>query len=157
MNLKELTVSLCSLMSISSHEGANTEKLFELIGEHFDEYHTDAVGNHLFFKRCELENAPCVLIDAHFDEIGMIVTDIKDGGFLTVTSIGGLDPAIMQASEVRIYGKETLTGIVGSIPPHLTNADDRNKLKPIDELIIDTGYTKEELSELVNRWNGLIN
>ncbi len=150
MNLKELTVSLCSLMSISSHEGENTEKLVSLIGDGFDEYRTDAVGNHLFFKRSLVEDAPCVLIDAHFDEIGMIVTDIKEGGFLSVTSIGGLDPAIMQASEVCIYGKETLTGIIATTPPHLTAADDRDKLKPIDELIIDTGYTKEELSELVS-------
>ena len=69
MNLKELTIAICSLMSISGHEGTNTEKLFGLAGEHFDECKTDAVGNHLFIKRCAKPNAPTVLID-----------DIGDGG-----------------------------------------------------------------------------
>lgn len=150
MNLKEFIPSLCSIMSISGHEGANTNKLVGLIGEHFDEHRTDAVGNHFFYKYAIDPNAPTVLIDTHYDEIGMIVTDIKDGGFLTVTSIGGLDPAIMQASEVRIYGKETLIGIVGSTPPHLSTEENRKKLKPIDELVIDTGYTKEELEKIVS-------
>ena len=102
MNLKELTTTRCSFMSISGHEGTNTEKLFGLVGEYFDECKTDAVGNHLFIKRCAKPDAPTVLIDTHYDEIGMYVTDIRDGGFLGICSVGGLDVAIMQASEVTI-------------------------------------------------------
>ena len=147
-NLENLTVSLCSLMSISGHESENSEKLISLIGEYFDEHKTDAVGNHIFIKKAAKKNAPTLLIDTHFDEIGMIVTEILDGGFLRVTSIGGLDPAIMQASSVVIYGKETIHGIVASTPPHLKSGSDR-KLTPIDELLIDTGYPKEELEQIV--------
>ena len=149
MNLKELTISLCSIMSISGHEGRGEETLRTLVAPYFDEYRTDAVGNHLFIKRCGKENAPVCLIDAHFDEIGMIVTDIKEGGFVSVTSIGGLDPSIMQAGEVKIYGKQTIHGIVASTPPHLLKPDEAKKLKPINELIIDTGYSKEELEKIV--------
>lgn len=149
MNLKELTISLCSIMSISGHEGRGEKELRALASPYFDEYRTDAVGNHLFIKRCGKENAPVALVDAHFDEIGMIVTDIKEGGFLCVTSIGGLDPSIMQASEVKIYGKETIHGIVASTPPHLLKPEEAKKLKPINELIIDTGYPKEELEKIV--------
>ena len=150
MNLKELTISLCSVMSISGHEMSGEEALRELVAPYFDEYRTDAVGNHLFVKKCGKENAPVCLIDAHFDEIGMIVTDIKEGGFLTVTSIGGLDPSIMQASELKIYGKQTIHGIVASTPPHLLTPDAAKKLKPITELMIDTGYPKEELEKIVS-------
>lgn len=150
MNLKELTVSLCSVMSISGHEGRGEEALRTLVAPYFDEYRADAVGNHLFIKRCGKDNAPVALVDAHFDEIGMIVTDIKEGGFLSVTSIGGLDPSIMQASEVKIYGKETIHGIVASTPPHLVKPEEAKKLKPINELIIDTGYEKEELEKIVS-------
>ena len=114
LDLKNLIISLSSLMSISGHESTSKEALIELIGKYFDEYKTDAVGNHMFIKKSANENAPTLLIDTHFDEIGMFVTDIKEGGFISVTSVGGLDPAIMQASEVRIYGKETLTGIIAS-------------------------------------------
>ena len=119
LNLKELIFSLSSLMSISGHESTESEALCSLVGEYFDEYTKDAVGNQLFVKRSAKPGAPNLLIDTHFDEIGMLVTDIKETGFLSVTSVGGLDPAIMQASEVRIYGKETLTGIIASTPPHL--------------------------------------
>ena len=149
MNLKDLTLSICSLMSISGHESTNTEKLFGLVGEYFDECKTDAVSNHLLIKKCARPNAPTVLIDTHYDEIGMYVTDIRDGGFLGICSVGGLDPAIMQATQVTIYGKKTVSGVIASTPPHLKSADDETKLKKIDELIVDTGYTKEEISEIV--------
>ncbi len=149
MNIKELTIALSSMMTVSGHECESTEKLFGLIGEHFDEYRRDAVGNHILIKRAARENAPTAFIDAHFDEIGMIVSDINDGGFLSATSIGGIDPAILQASEVRIYGKEEIHGIITSTPPHLSSAGDKEKLKAVDELYIDTGYSKEELCELV--------
>ena len=149
MDLKQLIYSICSIMSVSGHEDTNKGELTELVGKYFDEYKTDAVGNHLFIKRAAKANAPTLLIDTHFDEIGMLVTDIKEGGFLTVTSVGGLDPSILQASEVRIYGKETLTGIIASTPPHLKSGELAKKLKDVDELLIDTGYTKEELENIV--------
>ena len=149
LNLKELILSLCSIMSISGHESTEKDRLLSLVGKYFDEYKCDAVGNHLFIKRSSKPNAPTLLVDTHFDEVGMLVTDIKAGGFLAVTSVGGLDPAIMQASEVRIYGKETITGIIGSIPPHLKTKENSKKLKNIDELLVDTGYPKEELEKIV--------
>ena len=149
MDLKQLIYSLCSLMSISGHESTDSNALTKLVGKYFDEHKTDAVGNHLFIKKAAKANAPTLLIDTHFDEIGMLVTDIKEGGFLTVTSVGGLDGAIMQASEVRIYGKETLTGIIASTPPHLRTKESAKKLKDVDELMIDTGYSKEELEKIV--------
>jgi len=65
MNLENLTTSLCSLMSISGHESENYEELIALIGKYFDEYKTDAVGNHLFIKKAAKENAPTLLIDTH--------------------------------------------------------------------------------------------
>ena len=147
-DLEKLTFSLCSLMSISGNESKCLEELNALIGGYFDEHKTDAVGNHLFIKKAAKENAPTLLIDTHFDEIGMMVTDILDGGFVRVTSVGGLDPAIMQASSVLIYGEKTVRGIICSTPPHLKKGDDK-KLTPIDELLIDTGYEKDELEKIV--------
>ena len=149
MELKELMLSLCSLMSVSGHEYRSHAKVRELVGEHFDEIKEDAVGNILLIRRCGRENAAKIMIDAHFDEIGMIVTEIHKGGFLSVTSIGGLDEAILQASDVIIYGKEELRGVIASIPPHLQRSEDEKKLTEISKLLIDTGYEKEELEELI--------
>jgi len=148
MTLKDLIISLCGVMSISGNERRGGEELNKLIGGVFDEYRTDALGNHLFIKRCGRPNAPKILVDTHFDEIGMMVTGIKEGGFLTVTNIGGVDTRILPASEVVIYGKEILYGVFAAKAPHLSTAADMEKLTPLAEMLIDTGYSKEELEEL---------
>ncbi len=146
MKLDELIISLSSLMSVTGYESYSTEKLEALIGKYFDESYTDNIGNHIFVKRCGRENAPRILIDCHFDEIGMMVTGIKEGGLLTFTNVGGVDTRLLPSSEVVIYGKETVSGIIASVPQ--SEIDDSGKLKTIDKLVIDTGYSKEELAEL---------
>ena len=148
MTLKELIVSIAGIMSVSGNERKNREALQKLIGGAFDEYRTDALGNHLFIKKCGRQNAPKILVDTHFDEIGMMVTDIKEGGFVTVTNIGGVDTRILPASEVVIYGKEPVFGVFAAKAPHLSTPADMEKLTPLSEMLIDTGYTKEELTEL---------
>lgn len=150
MELKELIVSLAKLMSVSGNETLSHPALCDLIGEIFDEHSTDAVGNHLFIKRCGRENAPKILIDTHFDEIGMMVTDIRDDGFLTVTNIGGVDTRILPTGEVIVYGKQPIYGVIASLAPHLMKPEDKNNLKPIGEMMIDTGYPKETLEEYVS-------
>lgn len=148
MTLKELIISLSGVMSISGSERKSGEALKGLIGGVFDEYRTDALGNHLFIKKCGRQGAPKILIDTHFDEIGMMVSGIKEGGFVSVTNIGGVDTRILPASEVTIYGKETVYGVFAAKAPHLSTAADMEKLTPLPEMVIDTGYTKEELTEL---------
>ncbi len=148
MTLKELITSLCGIMSVSGCERRGREELDALIGHVFDEHTVDAVGNHLFIKRCGRANAPKILVDTHFDEIGMMVTGIKEGGFVSVTNIGGVDTRILPASEVIIYGKEPVFGVFGAKAPHLTAPSERDKLPTLGEMLIDTGYSKEELEEL---------
>jgi endoglucanase len=148
MTLKELIVALCGIMSVSGSERRGGEELCGLVGGVFDEYRTDALGNHLFVKRCGRPHAPKILVDTHFDEIGMMVTGIKEGGFVTVSAIGGVDTRILPASEVVIYGREPVYGVFAAKAPHLSSPADREKLTPMGEMLIDTGYSKEELEEL---------
>lgn len=145
--LKKRILSLCSVMSVSGFETRATGTLRESIGASFDEGYTDAVGNHVFLKRCGRDGAPTVLIDAHFDEIGMMVSEICEGGFLKLAPIGGLSLSVLQAADVLVYGRETLRGVITSTPPHLRTAGD-DKLAELDQLMVDTGYSKEELEEL---------
>ena len=149
MTLKELIVSLCSQMSISGCERYSKDKLYSLIGDCFDEKYTDNVGNHIFVKKCGRQNAPKILIDCHYDEIGMLVSSIKDGGFVSVERVGGIDPRLLQSGEVTIYGKEEIYGVFAATAPHLLNAETANQMIPLDKLIIDTGYPKEDLMELI--------
>ncbi len=150
--LKDMIFSLAGLMSVSGHTDYDKDALFELIGGYFDETSVSPLKNYTFIRRCGKENAKKILIDTHFDEIGMIVTGIKDGGFLTVTNIGGLDTRILQASEVVIYcrDKKRIYGVVASTPPHLQRAGEADKLPPIDDLLIDTGFSREELEKHVS-------
>ena len=148
MTLKELIISLSGVMSISGSERKSGEELKALIGGVFDEYRSDALGNHLFIKRCGRPNAPKILIDTHFDEIGMMVSGIKEGGFVSVAGIGGVDTRILPASEVTIYGKETVYGVFAAKAPHLSSPAERDRTIPLEDMLIDTGYSKEELEEL---------
>lgn len=142
--LKNEIIALCSVPSISGFEPRAIQTLRKTVGAHFDETLTDAVGNHIFLKRCNDPTAPTVLIDTHFDEIGMVVTKHLENGFLKLTNIGGLSPSVLQGADVIVYGKETIRGFITSTPPHLrSGAEDR--LPELAELMVDTGYPTEEL------------
>ena len=84
---------------------------------------------------------PHVLIDAHLDQIGMIVTYIENGGFLRVGNVGGLDRRLLPAQQVTIHVKKDIKGVIASIPPHLSSD---SKVLEMDEVLIDTGYSKKK-------------
>ncbi len=149
MDLQQRIIDLASLMTVSGYESRAHAALREMLGGIFDEITTDAVGSVICTRRCGRVGAPTILIDAHIDEIGMMVTEILEGGFLRVLNLGGIDTRIMPAAEVCIYGEETIYGVVASTPPHLQKADETKKLSPITELLIDTGYPKEKLEQSV--------
>lgn len=147
MDLKTLIFKLCAIFSVSGFEKRSADELAALVGNGFEFLGTDRVGNHILRKKCIKKDAPKILIDTHFDEIGMIVTDITDGGFLRFVPIGGIDVSILQAADVIIYGKETLRGVVCSTPPHLKKSD---KLPKTEEMLIDTGLSESRARSLID-------
>lgn len=149
MELFEKIIKTASMMSITGYEDYEDAALRAWLSDEFDAIETDALKNRMLIRRCGRENAPKILVDTHFDEIGMYVSDVKDGGFLSVVNIGGLDTRILQAADVMIYGKKVIRGVIASTPPHLAKPEDKEKLCTVDKLLIDTGYSKEELSSLV--------
>ncbi len=140
-----LLKTLSHTMSVSGFEYRAKEVLQKTVAPLFDDYRTDVLGNHLFFRYSKSKEGKTLLLDAHFDEIGMMVTKIEDGGFLRITNIGGLDRRCLQATDVLIYGEEVCFGVLSSTPPHLQS--DRSSLCEISDLLIDTGLSKEELKE----------
>ena len=130
MELKKMLTEIPAIMSITGYTMQAGDKLRTLVGDVFDESYTDAVGNHVFVRRCGKENAPKILIDTHFDEVGMMVTGIHEDGFVSIANVGGLDMRIMQAAEVTIYGEgREIYGVIVSTPPHLTKPGEAKKLK----------------------------
>lgn len=95
----------------------------------------------------DLSSKRRILLDAHIDQIGMIVTDIDENGFLHVTNVDGVDRRTLPGSPVTVFGTETVTGIGCTLPPHLAKGDD--KIKPVAEQCIDLGLPKEEVEKLV--------
>ncbi len=145
--LKERIIALCTIMSVSGFEKRSDPEIRAMYGNLFDEIKTDAVGNRILIKRSGKENAPLCLVDAHFDEVGMISTEVLDGGFVRFSNIGGVSLAILQAADVIIYGSKPIRGIITSTPPHLRSGDD-GELSDMDALLIDTGYSKETLEKI---------
>ena len=149
MERREWIERLSALMSITGYEDYSTEKLRKMTDGLFDEYHVDALKNQVLVKKCGKPDAPRILIDTHFDEIGMYVSDVKKGGFLSVANVGGLDTRILEGAAVMIYGKKVIRGVIVATPAHLVDEKAKDKLKKIDQLLIDTGYSEETLRDIV--------
>lgn len=90
------------------------------------------------------------LLDAHCDRIGLTVTHIESNGFLRVAKCGGMDARVLAAQDVTIWGKEPVYGVITSTPPHLSSSADEKKAKDFDEILIDTGLSKEEAEKLIS-------
>lgn len=90
-----------------------------------------------------------ILLDAHIDRVGLVVRGIDEGGFLLVDKVGGADVRIMTGAKVTVFGKEKLTGVVCSTPPHLLTAAQKEAGADITKMAVDIGYTKEEAETLV--------
>ncbi|MEE0946778.1 MAG: M28 family peptidase [Acutalibacteraceae bacterium] len=88
-----------------------------------------------------------ILIDAHIDEVGMIVTNVSDTGFITVSNAGGIDLRQLPSKEVVIHGKKDVNGVFVSTPPHLSKDDE--KFSNISDIKIDTGL-KDLAKEIIS-------
>jgi len=148
MDLKELTLTLCRLPGPSGFESPVFDFIESYIRPFADEVKTDALGNLMAYHRCGKPGAKTLLLDAHMDEIGLIVTGAEDG-FLRFAAIGGVDARVLPAREVRILGEKELFGVIDVLPPHILTAEDMEKAVEIDKLFIDAGLTQEEAEHLV--------
>ena len=89
-----------------------------------------------------------VMLDAHLDEIGLIVTAILPDGFLKVSNCGGIDRRILPACQVTIHGREPLKAVVCSVPPHLQDKEQK-KTQKIEEFTLDAGLGFEAAQKLI--------
>ncbi len=147
MDLKKTILELSAINGVSGEEKNACNYVLDILKNYTDDAYIkngNVIGN--FGKRSE--NKPHILLDAHIDQVGLIVTHIYDNGFLGISNIGGIDRRLLPAQQVCIHGKEKLCGIITSIPPHLSANDD--KVPKMEEFFIDTGLSKEKLSEIIS-------
>ena len=146
--MTELLKQLCLLDGTSGDEACIRQFVISQIKDYCD-YKIDNLGNIIAFKKGKNSSAKKVLIDAHLDEVGLIITHIEDNGFLRFSTVGGIDTAALMFRRVLINGN-TL-GVIGSKPIHLCDGDEREKLPSADSLYIDLGVcSKEEAEKLLS-------
>lgn len=128
---------LCCLSGISGREHAVREYLIKAIGDSAV-CTTDALGNLIVFKKGESKPKNTVMLAAHMDEVGFLVTFITQEGLLKFTAVGGVDPKVYFGRPVRI-GKEGVPGVVGIKPVHLLKDEECGCMPETEALYIDIG------------------
>ncbi|MFO8059046.1 MAG: M42 family metallopeptidase [Bacillota bacterium] len=141
---REFLAQMCEASGLSGSE----DRLANVIARQFsplvDEVRKDALGNLIMLKRGSAEDGPSLMLAAHMDEIGLMVTAVEEGGFLRFTKVGGIDPRNLPAKEVLILAAdEPVPGIIGVKPPHLTSPEEREKAIKLEDMYIDVGLEEE--------------
>lgn len=148
--MKELIKKLSALNGISGFEYRINDEIKDMLLPYCDEIKIDTLGNVIGVKRCGKQNAKKVLIEAHIDEIGLMVKNIDENGFITVTNVGGIDPRILPAMEVIIHGKRDIKGVIGAKPPHIMSDGEEANAVKMENLAVDTGLSADEVKELIS-------
>lgn len=141
--------SLVETPSVTGCEGPVAKLVRDYVGGAADEVRTDAMGSvHAVLRGTGA--GPVVMMAAHMDEVGLMVTHVSDEGFLSVAAVGGVDAAILPGLRVDVHAKAgDLRGVVGRKPIHLIEADERKKVTPLDELVIDLGMPADAVKAAV--------
>lgn len=147
----ELLKSLCADKGISGHESGMLDVVREAVGD-FAEVTSDSLGN-IIFSVGEKNAGKHIMLDAHIDRIGLVVTYIDENGFLSASPVGGIDLRTLPGAAVRVMGKETITGVVCTPPPHLLKEE--KELSP-DKIRIDTGLPADEVCKIVRPGDSVI-
>ncbi|MCJ7839804.1 M42 family metallopeptidase [Lederbergia sp. NSJ-179] len=138
--LKDLT----DAKGIPGNEKEPRDVMKKYITPFADEVESDGLGS-LIAKKTGAENGPKIMISGHLDEVGFMITQIDDKGFLRFQTVGGWWSQVMLAQRVTIVtGKGDVTGVIGSKPPHILSAEARKKPVDIKEMFIDIGASSRE-------------
>lgn len=133
MLLKRLTEA----MGPSGFEDEVRDILREELAHSVDRSYTDVLGT-LICEKGLTKSGPRVMLDAHMDEVGLMVVGVQDTGLLRFRPLGGIDPRILVAKRVRV-GSSKLPGVIGAKPIHLQKPDEQKHPIPEDDLYIDIG------------------
>jgi len=147
-NLKNYLFELCSESAPSGREDLLCS-LERLVTPLADKCYRDSANNLIAVKYSKIPGAEKILIDAHADEVGLIVTEVDDNGFIHFENHTGLDPRSLPASTVTVLGKRAVTGIIATLPPHLLKDADTKKTPKMKDMLIDIGYDAKTARELV--------
>jgi endoglucanase len=140
--MNELLKQLTEANGVSGDEKEIRLLIRDLIADHVDEWRVDAMGNLLAVKRGTGASDLRVMVDAHMDEVGLIIIDIDSDGTLRFKTVGGISDRTLLGKTVQV-GAKKLNGVIGARPIHLLNSSQRNSVVKSDSMRIDIGATKK--------------
>ena len=156
INVK-LLKAICETSGAPGYEQKIRNLILKEIKSLADDVTIDNMGNVIAFKKGSLsvKGKPNkkIMIAAHMDEIGFIVTHIDDKGFVRFIPLGGFDPKTLTAQRVIIHGKKDIIGVMGSKPIHLMSPEERTKAVKMEDFFIDLGMNKKEVEKIVSVGN----
>lgn len=144
--MKELSLT----PGISGFEGEIANIITRELKDKVDNIETDSMGNIIATKKGD-KKAPTIMLAAHMDEIGLMVRYIDDKGFIKFSTIGGINDQMLMNQTVTIHSSkgEDIIGVIGSKPPHITKASEKNKVVKAEDMFIDIGATSKEDAEKI--------
>lgn len=145
--MKDLLFSLCTARGVSGSEHGAGGAAKEYLSRYADV--TEDQNGNLFGVLGDPGGKYHILLDAHLDQIGLIVTRIDEKGFIKAEPCGGMDRRVLQGSPFLALGKEEVSCVCGCMPPHLSDGGE-DKPVPADALWFDTGLPAQQVKDLVS-------
>ena len=139
----KLLEKLCTANGISGDEGSVRKIIINEIKSFAAEIKTDNLGNIIVFKKGKNRAKAKLMLSAHMDEVGFMVTDITSDGYLKFDEVGGLDRRVVLGKTVTV-GKNNVNGVIGVKPVHLSSGDERTAVPKLSEMYIDIGAESKE-------------
>ena len=148
----DLLKTICETPGAPGFEDRVRSLVLKEIKAFTDDIEIDNMGNIIALKKGK-SNQNSVMIGAHMDEIGFIVTHVDSNGFLKFHTLGGFDPKTLTSQRVIVHGKKDVVGVMGSKPIHVMTPEEKNKVPKITDYYIDLGQPKEEVDKLIEVGN----
>ncbi len=149
MNLNiPLLKEICEVAGAPGYENRVRDLVLREVTPLADKISVDKMGNVTAFKKGR--ESKKVMIAAHMDEIGFMVTHIDENGFLRFHTLGGFDPKTLTAQRVVVHGKRDLVGVMGSKPIHIMTAEEKTKPANITDYFIDLGMPCDEVKKYIS-------
>ncbi|MBO8177767.1 MAG: M42 family metallopeptidase [Bacillus sp. (in: Bacteria)] len=145
----ELFKTLTELPGAPGNEHAVRKFMREQLEKYADEVVQDRLGSIFGVKRGN-EEGPTIMVAGHMDEVGFMVTSITDNGMIRFQPLGGWWSQVLLAQRVQIITDNgPVIGVIGSIPPHLLNEEQRKKPMEMKNMLIDIGADDREDAEKI--------
>lgn len=131
MNCETLVTTLCQ-----SRSSGHIKEAVNFAADYLKNFAKVEVNENYIKGIIDKKSNHTIMLEAHIDQVGFIVTSVFDDGFLKVAPVGSIDSRFLPSTEVVFFGKEKVNGVFTSVPPHLKKGD---TLPDFDVCFVDTG------------------